>query len=1223
MRLRIAVTLGVAFMIASASNGDLQSPAAEYLSDLMPRVSFVQQGWGVLGINTAAHAPDRAALPLQIRDRHFDKGLGSHAPGQIIVELDGEYEAFTADIGVQWQNGNVGTVVFQVYVDGEKRFDSGIMREADAARPIHIPLGGAQELSLVATDAGDGITCDVANWANARLIRASEAKRHPAPQPLDIAPFARVMTWDPERMDGCRSNRIQEFRAEDVFLGSEVASTADGSYTPPVAPGGAACIGLEWVERRSLKEVGIEFPDATAMPNPTGAQVQRWVGESPWQGNWEPLKGAIEPDGNRWLFRIDWRDNPQARMGTWKIRWIVSGLSKPVTVKRLWAYTYSAWGAAEVRLQLDRPLPGKPGEIEIYNGAIISRAGQETLIRTWDLSQPLTLKLRYARPSLRKSDHTVLRLRLPAGAFAVAVDDALAGPVYMRDFGVLVTRANSKVTPADYRRSIARRKTILQQIRRLPDQTFTQAMARVHNPAQDNGPTMLSLTCDNHKFIVGREGDVRYQSFFMSPGFGSGSNQEFKRSLDGGWLPMPAIAVRDGGVEYRQTTFVAPYTATPFKVGHSERSGELAAQSKNLAQRPTDSDRQYESRAHVQSDANGALSLCVAEFTIDNPQASPAAASVRLAFLADTDKREPAELEMTDDRIIVRRNAKLLAVVDLANAAPLEPAIDAAGVSLTGTLPAGAHARCVVYIPAWDMTPEEHSRLRHARELRQATVAYWNRIIAPAMQVRIPDELLANVIRASQVHCLIAARNEDDGRRVAPWIASMSYGPLESEANSIILGMDLMGHHDFAQRSLDFFIARYDPAGFLTTGYTLVGTGWHLWTLAEHYRLTHDTDWMRAVAPDVTRVCQWIARQREKTKKLDAHGDKMPEYGLVPPGVVADWNVFAYRFFLEGHYYAGLHDAAQALADIRSADARALLASAREFRDDILRAYHYTQARSPVVLLRNGTRVPASPGMLYCFGPIADFYPGEDGARSWAGDVEIGAQHLVPLGVLDPNSKDVAWMTDYLEDYWFLQSGMGDYPSAENEKDWFNRGGFAKVQPYYGRITDVYAARDDVKPFIRSYFNAVPSLLNTENLSFWEHFHNQGAWNKTHETGWFLEQTRTMLVMERGDELWLAPFATNSWMNDGMVVEVRNAPTRFGPVSYRITSSARKGLIEAVVDPPARANPAAIVIRLRHPDGKPMQSVTVNGRRHTDFDPKTEIIRLKPGPGPITIRGRY
>ena len=169
----------------------------------------------------------------------------------------------------------------------------------------------------------------------------------------------------------------------------------------------------------------------------------------------------------------------------------------------------------------------------------------------------------------------------------------------------------------------------------------------------------------------------------------------------------------------------------------------------------------------------------------------------------------------------------------------------------------------------------------------------------------------------------------------------------------------------------------------------------------------------------------------------------------------------------------------------------------------------------------------------------------------------------------------------------------------------------------------MYALRDEIKPFIRGYFNTIPSLLSLENLSFWEHFHNRGGWNKTHETGWFLCQTRLMLVQERDQELWLAPFVARSWLNDGMTIRVENSPTAFGPVSYRIHSAVDRDVIEATVEPPAMRPPERIVLRLRHPAAKPIRAVTIGGKPHADFDAKAETIRLAPAAGPFTLVVRY
>jgi len=214
-------------------------------------------------------------------------------------------------------------------------------------------------------------------------------------------------------------------------------------------------------------------------------------------------------------------------------------------------------------------------------------------------------------------------------------------------------------------------------------------------------------------------------------------------------------------------------------------------------------------------------------------------------------------------------------------------------------------------------------------------------------------------------------------------------------------------------------------------------------------------------------------------------------------------------------------------------------------------------------------------------------------------------------------------MLDHMEDAQFLSDGWFDYPAAMNQKDWFDLGGFSKVQPYYTRNCEVYALRDDVKPFVRSYFNTIAAMLNPEVLSFWEHFHHSGAWDKTHETGYFLHQTRTMLVTERGDQLWLAPFITCNWLKDGQALSVSNAPTRFGPVSYCIESHIAEGCILATVHPPVRETPSRILLRLRNPEDTQIRSVRVNGKQHHDFDRVTGLVRLKPSGQTLTLGVLY
>ncbi len=63
-----------------------------------------------------------------------------------------------------------GSVVFQIFADERKVFDSGVMRGKQPAKKVSVPLDGVEELLLLVTDAGDGINCDHADWADAQLL---------------------------------------------------------------------------------------------------------------------------------------------------------------------------------------------------------------------------------------------------------------------------------------------------------------------------------------------------------------------------------------------------------------------------------------------------------------------------------------------------------------------------------------------------------------------------------------------------------------------------------------------------------------------------------------------------------------------------------------------------------------------------------------------------------------------------------------------------------------------------------------------------------------------------------------------------------------------------------------------------------------------------------------------------------------------------------------------
>ncbi len=1191
-----SLVLVATLLFAASPARSAEAVSVDFVSDNPGLILSSSQAWGELGINQAAHpAGEKRPPPIRITDKTYEKGLGSHARGEIVLSLEKQYSRFDAEIGVQRQDGHCGSVVFWARADGVEIFKSAKMDGATPAQPVSFSVEGVGELRLMLNDAGDGIACDLGNWADARLTRSVNAPTasQATADAVDVAPFARVATWDPKRKTGARANRVQEFHADDLSTETELKPNRDGSYPLPAAHG-AGCIGLQWLNSRAIRALGLEFADASRVPSPGSVKVEGWFGESAWQGNWQPLAYQLQQDGNRLICTLD---RKARAIQTRKVRWILPEASKPQAV-RLSAFTRSTWGTTNLFVQVENPKSGARGKMRIENGEPVSKTetGSPKSEISWPLAKPLQFAIRYSRPSSFKSDPTVLQFELPAGKVAVGVEDVLENDcVYLPDFGLFVAREPVPVTLADYQQRIASKKTILEEVRAMPDQTFEQVMEKTHHPIQREGIVVLSLSCDNAKFVVDRAGGIRAlqtedvarqkysDRFVLRPRLGSGGTN-LTRWLDGKWLPIPIMEWRENGIQYRQRTFVAP----------TDEPGD----------NPTRLNR---------------ASVCVVELTATNTLSEPKDASMTLTFQSPTNSslafgHRPSGWRLQD------ADEEKLGFIVTNNAAPLSATEQKGTFKFTGTLPANGGARCVVFLNgAGEPSIGSHT----AAKLREATEAYWKAVLAPAAQIETPDPFLNDIIRSSEVRCLIAGRNEADGARIAAWIAAITYGPLESESHSPIRGMDLLGYEDFARKALDFFIHRYNTNGFLTTGYTTFGTAWHLWTVGEHYQLYRDKAWLKQVAPELARVCHWVVRQTEKTKKLDARGNPVPEYGLMPPGVLADWNSFAYHFCMNAYYVAALREVGIALKDIGHPDAQFFLKHAEELRKNTMRAYAWTQSRAPALPLRNGTWIADYPSQVHSPGKLADFFPGQDAGRSWCYNVELGAHQLVPAGVLAPRSREVRQMMDHMEDVQFLADGWFDYPATMNQADWFNNGGFSKVQPYYTRNGEIYAMQDEVKPFIRSYFNSIASLLNPEVLTFWEHFRHSGAPDKTHETGYFLQQTRFMMAMEHGHELWLAPLITSNWLKDGLTVSATRVPTRFGKVSFRLNSHVKAGYIEAHVEPPARFSGKAIVLRLRHPDGKPMRAVKVNDKTHTDFDARRETITLPSGAQAFNVRAEF
>jgi len=158
----------LAFRANAGSTPPVQDPT--YVSDLTPLSA--QNGWGPVEKDQSVGGPNAGdGQPLRIGGQQFAKGLGTNAYSQVIYDLGGRYGRFLAQVGVDDEVGDsAGTVVFQIWSDGVKLYDSGVLTGADGPRPVSVDVTGLQHLELAVLATDDGASNDHADWADAKLF---------------------------------------------------------------------------------------------------------------------------------------------------------------------------------------------------------------------------------------------------------------------------------------------------------------------------------------------------------------------------------------------------------------------------------------------------------------------------------------------------------------------------------------------------------------------------------------------------------------------------------------------------------------------------------------------------------------------------------------------------------------------------------------------------------------------------------------------------------------------------------------------------------------------------------------------------------------------------------------------------------------------------------------------------------------------------------------------
>uniref|UniRef100_UPI0018D1C390 NPCBM/NEW2 domain-containing protein n=1 Tax=Streptomyces clavuligerus TaxID=1901 RepID=UPI0018D1C390 len=139
--------------------------------------AWASNGYGPVERDMSNGGPRaRDGRPLTVNGVRYAKGLGTHAPVQLVYLLDGRCSKLTTDVGIDDERDprepEQATATAEIWADGVKRADSGLLTWRDPAVSLTADLSGARFLRLVGTIGPDTNRYDRIDWAEPVLTCA-------------------------------------------------------------------------------------------------------------------------------------------------------------------------------------------------------------------------------------------------------------------------------------------------------------------------------------------------------------------------------------------------------------------------------------------------------------------------------------------------------------------------------------------------------------------------------------------------------------------------------------------------------------------------------------------------------------------------------------------------------------------------------------------------------------------------------------------------------------------------------------------------------------------------------------------------------------------------------------------------------------------------------------------------------------------------------------------
>jgi hypothetical protein len=485
------------------------------------------------------------------------------------------------------------------------------------------------------------------------------------------------------------------------------------------------------------------------------------------------------------------------------------------------------------------------------------------------------------------------------------------------------------------------------------------------------------------------------------------------------------------------------------------------------------------------------------------------------------------------------------------------------------------------------------------------TMGFWHARVERGAQFRVPDRAVNDLFYASLWHALRLPRRHggtEKGVEIDLPYSNFAYDqrgtpwPVNQAVYVDYMLYGLRGYDDEAtEELLTIYRNNQEPNGHVK-GYANWGvyTPSMIYTVAQNYLLSGDREAFEKLLPQTLKALDWCLNEVREASRDDG-----PARGLLraPLNDLTGDGVWA---FTQAYIYAAFETLGKALERAGHPRARECREAAASFHQSVERAFGAAMMSSPLVPLRDHTWTP--------YVPCEATKPGRRLEQWYPTDVDTGAMHLLRLKALP------------------AQGLFADALLNDHEDNLYLHGWGMANEPVYNPQATAYLLRDDPAAAIRAFYSYMACAFSHSVLEPVEHRWTWGQYFGPPSTdgAWF-ELYRNMLVRELDDDSLLLLQATpRKWLADGRQIEVKKAPTYYGDISFTVKSQAASGSLVATVDMPKRRPPEKLFVRFRHPEAKPIRSVTVNEQKWTGFDPGKEwVVIEKPLPEQYTIVAHY